>query len=232
MNKAFEKFYIFFIVVNCLATFQFFGMPKFYTNKHHFTDMPIRPHYSNYYSPVKDMTVTAEDGTSYTITPNDRIATHDFDKIQEEIDRAMNGDSSADKAKTDENKMVNLYLLKDLYSSKFVFKLKYKELNDPAKFKEITEQVDKEYKLAAALQQEKGEREYEEYMFNQKIWFVLPHKYIGNFIAGLLAAGFAFFINFLLSRKHPGWAAVLALVMTGLKIMGIIYWYMNPWVCH
>lgn len=235
MDKAFGKIYGIFIAINCLAAFWLFGMPKFYTNKYHFTAVPIRPHFSNYYSPVKDITVTAEDGTSYTITPNDRIATYDFDKINEEIERAMKGDRGEQNdsagARTDGNKIVDLHVLKDLYSSKFKFKLKYQELNDPAKFKEVTEQVDKEYEANAALQKEKGEREYTEYMFNQKIWFILPHKYPGNFIAGLLAAGFAFFINFLLGRKHPGWAAVLSLAMTGLKIMGIIYWYINPWVC-
>ena len=232
MDKAFGKAYIFFIAINCLATFLLFGMPKVYTNKHHFTDQPIRPHYTDFYSPVKEMTVTAEDGSAVTLTPNDQIATYEIDKINKEIEKALHGSSSEQKesesSKSAEDETVRLHIL----DKSVTFELTLKELHDTGKFKNITEQVKLAYEASDALKKAEGEKEYNEYMANQKIWFLLPHKYIGHYVVGLSAAAFAFLVNFLIGRKHPAIAVILSLVMIALKTMGIIYWYLHPMVCH
>ena len=62
MDKAFKKLSVILIVINCLVTFQLFGMPKFYTNKHHFFGIfPHRP-YIYVCSPLNDMTLKDDKG--------------------------------------------------------------------------------------------------------------------------------------------------------------------------
>ena len=236
MDKAFGKIYIFFIVLNCLASFVLFGMPKFYTNEHHFTDLAIRPHLKRFYTPVSDITLKGEDGSQVTFHPGDRLAVSEIDEINKEIEEAMKSDTDKQKEskKDDENVILKLYVVDETgyKTGQVAFEQTKKELMDTGRFKNITEMVRNEYAKADAEQRIKGAQEYREYMMNQKIWFLLPHKYLGHFIVGLIAAAFVFFIYRLLSKQHPALTVILCLAFTLLKCIGIIYWHLHPMVCR
>ena len=234
MNKAFEKIYILFIVVNCLATFQFFGMPKMYINKHHFTGI-MRHRYVYVCTPLKNMMVKDEKGNYVNISANDRLSFNEVDLINKQIDEAINENKAKEKTDEDPSARGNtgddeLFRVHVINRSISVL-LTRRELYDPTQFKDVTEEANKEVDAAIALENAKGERKYNEYMLHQRFWFAFPLEYVGNYIMGLATAAFAFLVNFLIGRKHPALAVIVSLAMTGLKCMGIIYAFMHPVVC-
>ena len=234
MNKAFEKIYILFIVVNCLATFQFFGMPKMYINKHHFTGI-MRHRYVYVCTPLKNMMVKDEKGNYVNISANDRLSFNEVDLINKQIDEAINENKAKEKNDEDPSARGNtgddeLFRVHVINRSISVL-LTRRELYDPTQFKDVTEEANKEVDASIALENAEGDKKYNDYMLHQRFWFVFPHEYVGGYIRGLVTAAFVFLVHILIGRKRPALAVIISLAMTGLKCMGIIYAFMHPVVC-
>lgn len=230
MDKAFKKLSVILIVINCLVTFQLFGMPKFYTNKHHFFGIfPHRP-YIYVCSPLNDMTLKDDKGNDVQITVNDRLAITQADEISKEIDGILDADKNDDQTAEGGSGDTEICTVR-IIDKDPILKISKNEFYDTSKFKDITEEVNKEYDAAIALEKSEGEKKYSEYMLHQRLWFFFPIEYISNYIVGLVAAAVAFLVIFLIRRKDPAPAVVLSLIMICLKIIGIIYVYANPIVC-
>ena len=235
VNKAFEKFYIFFIVVNCLATFQFFGMPRMYINRHHFTGIMRHHRYVYVCSPLKNMLVKDEKGNYVNISTNDRLAFSEVDLIKKQIDEEINKNKAKEKTNDDpsargnsgDDELYKVHVI-DRYISVLLTR---RELYDPAQFKDVTEEVNKEADAAIAQEKAEGDKKYNDYMLHQRFWFAFPNEHVGGYIRGLVTAAFVFLVNILIGRKRPALAAIISLVMIGLKCMGIAYVYMHPMVC-
>lgn len=227
MDEAFKKLSVFFIVINCLATFQLFGMPKFYTNKYHFTGI-MRHHYIYACSPLSSMTVKDDKGNDANITPDDRLALTQIDEVNKEIDRVLDKDKTDDTADgSGDNEICTAYVI----GKSITLKMPKSEIYDTSKFKDVTEEVNKEVEAEIALEQAEGEKKYNEYMLHQRLWFFFPAEHILNYIVGLAGAFISFFVIFLIRRKLPVLAVMISLVMICLKCMGIVYVFMNPMVC-
>lgn len=227
MDKAFKMIWILFLSLNAAASFILLGMPKVYSNKAHFTALPIRTHYESIYSPLENVTIKDDEGKEHTITTEDRIGISSFDRINWEIEKTMGQADPTERFEPDENEVLSM----SVENKSIYFKMTRKELN-AGKFKDVTEQYQAECEAERVRKIEEGEKEYNQYMLNQKIWFLLPHKYIGNYLVGLTAAAFVVIVHRLISKENPMLSVILSLILIAFKSMGIVYFYLHPMVCH
>ena len=204
------------IVINTIAMFLLVGMPKDHTNRYHFTDHEIRPHYDAVYAPRQDMTLTDSHGNNVYVTRESRIGTQ-----KDNIDSIEYGK---------EEKWYSIFLIEPSY---IYLDLTIEDLYDYNRFEDITEQVRQEGKVISEQENEEGLKKFNRYMRKERLWFLFPWDYIPYYIFGAVAALLAFALWFsVYKREKYYFVSVCLIILSIVKIAGIVYYYANPSFCR
>lgn len=212
------------IVINAIAMFLLIGMPKAHTNQHHFTDDIIRPHNDKntvpgspeaVYSPLQDIELTGNNGNKVFLFKGTRIATKIY------YENSLDG------------KNVEQFSVFLLDSPNTSLDIKKEDLYDFSKFEDVTEQVRQEEKENTAREYEEGLKKFDRYMFKERFWFLFPIEYGGYYILGLIPALIVFALWFLIYKRNKYMLVTISLIiLSAVKIAGIVYCYANPTFCR
>ena len=127
----------------------------------------------------------------------------------------------------DEN-VVPISVRTELYADAYIMRL---DLEDPAKFNEITEQVMKKQNDRITKEREEGHKEYCLYMLKQRFWFVIFPLYPFHCLVGLIG----FFISRMIMKgiyesSKVGDTIAITVLMIVIKIGAIIYFVVHPFI--
>ena len=143
-----------------------------------------------------------------------------MDEVNESVTREIDGIK-------DEN-VIPVSVRAESYSDAYVMR---SDLEDPAKFKEITEQVMKEQNDRIAKEREEGHKEYCLYVLKQRFWFVVFPLYPLHCLVGLIA----FFVSRKIMKAIYGSSKLadtiaITVLLIVVKIVAIIYFNLRPFL--
>lgn len=208
------------IVINAIFAFLLCGMPKYYKNENNLTHKTIAKYSdgSRIFISQTDVVLKDKDGKDFPVQKGSKIVR--MDEVYESVTRELDGIK-------DEN-VIPVSVRAESYSDAYVMR---SDLEDPAKFKEITEQVMKEQNDRIAKEREEGHKEYCLYVLKQRFWFVVFPLYPLHCLVGLIA----FFVSRKImkviygSGKLADTIAVTVLLIV-VKIVAIIYFDLRPFL--
>ena len=210
------------VILNAVAMFYLLGMPKSYTNKHHFFEIDIQPHgvITEAYLSRQDMIIKGTDGNDISISAGSTLIKHSFSQeyknTVKEINAAL-GENSVD---------LNYYVTFNYEGIDRTLDLRPSELNDKEKFEDITERYQAERKAYYENKRKEAEKTYSEYMLHQRLWFCFPAEHISGFITGSIGMliSLCFGVFLLLIKKNECLAkSIILLVLISVKLFAIIY---------
>ena len=212
------------IVINTIAMFLLIGMPKTHTNRLHFTDDIIRPHNDKItvpgspeavYSPLQDIELTDNNGNKVFLFKGTRIAAGVY------YENSLDGKNI---------ERFSVSLLDPPYTS---LDIKKEDLYDFSKFEDVTEKVRQEEKELYDRQIEEGHKKFDRYMFKERFWFLYPVEYGGYYILGLIPALMVFALWFSIYKRNKYMLVTISLIiLSAVKIAGIVYYYAHPTFCR
>ncbi len=208
------------IVINAIFAFLLCGMPKYYKNENNLTHKSF-PKYSEGYRifiAQTDMVLKDKDGNDVPVQKDSKIVR--MSEANEAVIRAI------DEIK-DEN-VVPISVRTELYADAYIMRL---DLEDHAKFNEITEQVMKEQNDRIAKEREEGHKEYCLYVLKQRFWFVVFPLYPLHCLVGLIA----FFVSQKIMKAIYGSSKLadtiaITVLLIVVKIVAIIYFDLRPFL--
>ncbi len=195
---------IFLVVVNVVAMFFLFAMPKLYISKYHFVGYKLYRRYDSMFSVVKSVTVKTMDGGDVNLVPGDEIWSEEG--YSGEIIYVEDG--RIDPASV------------DLQNTEF-----YEDITEKAKAEDQAEWIRKN---------EEGEKEFARYMKRQRFWFLYPSEYSRQFIVGSIVAlaSSIFGVSFcILTSKKIRVRLIVLSILFGVEILGIAYFLLFPSFC-
>ena len=216
-----RKVLICIVILNAVAMFYLCGMPKWYTNKHHFFEVDIQPHgvITEAYLSRQDMIIKGTDGNDISISAGSTLIKHSFSQeyknTVKEINTAL-GENSVD---------LNYYVTFNYEGIDRTLDLRPSELNDKEKFEDITERYQAERKAYYENKRKEAEKTYSEYMLHQRLWFCFPAEHISGYIAGSIGMliSLCFGVFLLLIKKDECLAkSIILLVLISVKLFAII----------
>lgn len=201
------------LTINVIASFLLFGMPKFLTCEHHFIGLIGN---CDAYLSQEDLILTNTEGNEISISKGDRVYIHHgYESV-----RGTAGIESEEQEKN------VLAWTEDPYTR---FEISVEELEDPDKFENISEL----YKQEQDEKRREGEAEFNKYMMRKRLWFFFPAEHLLHYAVGLLFAGIALAVGIALTRNkyNVKGNTVFFSVLSLIKIVGIIYFYIHPVFC-
>ena len=200
------------LTINVIASFLLFGMPKFLTCEHHF--IGIIGNYDAYLS-RQDLVLTDAEGNEISILKDTRVYIHHFYGDDVSIIGGTESEVKTVSAWTEEPHAR--------------FEISIEELEDPEKFENVSDL----YKQEQDEKRREGEAEFDKYMMRKRLWFFFPAEHLINFMVGLLFAGLSFAIGIALykNRYNVKGNTVFFSVLSLIKIVGIVYFYIHPIFC-
>lgn len=217
-----RKVLICIVILNAVAMFYLCGMPKSYTNKHHFFEVDIQPHsfeITEAYLSRQDMIIKGTDGNDISISAGSTLIKHSYSKEYKGTVKKINTVLGEN---TDELKD---YVTFNLEGSDRKLDMRPSELNDKEKFEDITERYQAERKAYYENKREEAEKTYSNYMLHQRLWFCFPAEHISGYIAGSIGMliSLCFGVFLLLIKKNECLAkSIILLVLISVKLFAII----------
>ena len=225
-----RKVLICIVILNAIAMFYLFGMPKAYTNKHHFFEIEIKPHgvTTEAYMSRQDMIVKDYLGKDISISAGSTLLKHSYTKDYKE---AIYGIDDALGEHTD----LNDYVTFNYEGSDRKLDMDPSKLNDKVKFEDITERYQAERKAYSENKRKEAEKTYSEYMLHERLWFCFPAEHISGLVEGFIGMfiSFCFGVFLLLLKEEKCFSRiVILLVLMAAKVFAIIYFPLTLWTCR
>ena len=200
------------LVINVIASFLLFGMPKFLTCEHHFIGLIEN---CDAYLSRQDLVLTDAEGNEISILKDTRVYIHHF----------YGDDVSIIGGTEPEVKTVSAWT-EEPHAR---FEISIEELEDPDKFENISEL----YKQEQDEKRREGEAEFNKYMMRKRLWFFFPAEHLLHYMVGLLFAGISFAVGIALykNRYNVKGNTVFFSALSLIKIAGIVYFYLHPVFC-
>ena len=215
-----QKICLTLIVINAIFAFLLCGMPKYYKNENNLTHKSIPKYHDGQriFIAQTDMVLKDKDGNDVPVRKGTEI--DKWGEVNEAVIRGIEGmkDESVIPVIFDSDGYYDAYVLRS-------------DLEDPAKFNEITEQVMKKQNDRITKEREEGHKEYCLYMLKQRFWFVVFPFYPLHCLVGLIG----FFISRMImkgiyeSSKVRDTIAITVLLIV-IKIGAIIYFVVHPFI--
>ena len=226
-----RKVLICIVILNAIAMFYLFGMPKAYTNKHHFFEIEIKPHgvTTEAYMSHQDMIVKDYLGKDISISAGSTLLKHTYTKEYKDTVKEIN---AALGEHTDDMKD---YVTFNSEGSDIKLYMRPSELNDKEKFEDITERYQAERKAYRENKRKEAEKNYSEYMLHQRLWFCFPTEHISGLISGFfgMLVSLCFGVFLLLIMKNECLAkSIILIVLISFKIFAIICFPPILWTCR
>ena len=217
------------ITVNAFAMFELAGMPKTYINEFHFHELRHQEKYEliEAYIPREDMTFRTVEGENISVSAGSRIykKVNNIAFINAQIDAAMDK-----KPKPKEEDYLEISIGEKgpkLDVDRTVF-------YDREKFEDISEIVRNEIYNDYREKREQEDKKYRDYLFRQHFWMLFPQEYsycyLKGLISGLITAGIGVIVCLLKKERYLA-VNIIYLLLTGIKIAGIVYVLMFPITC-
>ena len=204
-----RKVLICIVILNAVAMFYLCGMPKSYTNKHHFFEVDIQPHgvITEAYLSRQDMIIKDTLGNDISISAGSTLVKHTYSQEYKDTVKEINAALGTKEKPVEQNDYVTF----NFEGSDRKLNMDPSELNDKEKFEDITERYQAERKAYYENKRKEAEKTYSEYMLHQRLCF-------GLFL--------------LLINKDECFARiVILLVLISVKIFAIIVFPPILWTC-
>lgn len=219
------------VILNAVAMFYLCGMPKAYTNKHHFFEFEIQPHgvTTEAYMSRQAMIIKDTNGKAISISAGSTLLKHTYSKEYKDTVNKINA------ALGENNDDMKDYVTFNSEGSDIKLYMRPSELNDKEKFEDITERYQAERKAYRENKRKEAEKTYSEYMLHQRLWFCFPAEHISGLISGFfgMLVSLCFGVFLLLIMKNECLAkSIILLVLISFKIFAIICFPPILWTCR
>lgn len=215
-----RKICSFLMVINAVAAFLLFGMPKFYKNEQNLIHKTVPAYADGYriFIAQKDIVLKDKDGNNVAVHSGTKIVR--LNEVEETVIREI--DDMKDES------IVPVSVRARSYEDAYIMR---SDLENPAKFSEITEQVMKEQNDRLEEERKEGHKEYCLYVLKQRFWFVLFPLYPLHILVGLIGLIISLKMMKFVDRSGKLREKIaVTVLLIAVKAGAIIYFTVHPFI--